>query len=123
MPRNYSLLGPTGSLTNNIYANSKQIIPVIGMGATELMHTDRHAFTIVEVISPKEIVVQRDNAIRTDNNGMSDSQGYRYEPNPEGEKITVTLRKNGRWVTKGGGLWNGTSWAIDRRDEHYDYSF
>jgi hypothetical protein len=119
-----SLLGPTGSLTNNIFANARQNVPpAVGMGATELCYTDRHAYTIVEVVSPKEIVVQQDTAIRTDKNGMSESQDYRFEANPNAKRVTVTLRKNGRWVVKGESAKNGTCYAVGGRSEYHDYSF
>jgi len=128
MPRNHSLLGPTGSLTNNIAANSRQKTPEVGMGATQLMYTDRHAGTIVELIKNNQgevsgFIWQQDNTRRTDDNGLSESQSYEYTPNLKSPKITVTLRKNGRWVVKGEDLWSGTSFLIGHRDEYYDYSF
>ena len=118
-----NLTKPTNSLVNNIYANSRYPKPEVGMGATELLWTDRHACTITSIINDKTIEVQRDKAIRTDSNGMSESQEYRYEPNPDAKKTIVTLRKNGRWVKKGDKMHNGTSFAIGARNEHYDYSF
>jgi hypothetical protein len=117
------LLGPTHSLVNNIYAHSRQPKPEVGMGATELLYTDRHACTIVEVVNDKTIVVQADNSRRTDSNGMSECQSYEYSPNPNAPKVTVTLRKNGRWVRKGEGMKNGTTFAVGGRDEYHDYSF
>lgn len=93
--------------------------PTVGMGATMLMHSDRHAYTIVEVVSDKEVVVQQDNAVRTDKNGLSESQTYEYSPNPQGEKHTVTLRKHGGWVTKKG----HQRWHIGERREYRDPSF
>lgn len=118
-----NLARPTNSLVNNIMAHSKQTIPSVGMGCTQLCWSDRHAFTIVEIISPKEIKVQADTAVRVDKNGMSESQDYRFEPNPNGRTEIVTLRKNGRWVTQGSAMNNGTSWFIGDREEYYDYSF
>ncbi len=117
------LTKPTGSMVNNIYANSYYRKPEVGMGATELMWTDRHACTIIRVINDKTIEVQHDRAIRTDANGMSDAQTYRYEPNLNAEKTIVTLRRNGRWVKKGDKMHNGTSFAIGTRNEYHDYSF
>ena len=122
MPRNNSLLGPTGSLTNNIYANSKQPAPEIGMGATQLLYSDRHAFSVIKIVSPKKIVVQRDKVTRTDSNGMSESQDYNFEPNTEGMTATLTLRKNGRWVVEGEDLWSGSSFSIGNRSEYYDFT-
>lgn len=116
-----------GNLTNRVMEGSKQPVPEVGMGATECMWSDRHAYTIIAVYGKGDkvttITVQRDKAVRTDKNGMSDSQSYTYTPDPDGETKTVTLRKNGKWITKGEPLKNGTGWLIGHRDEHYDYSF
>lgn len=103
--------------------NRNQPVPEVGIGATECCWSDRHAFTIVAVISDKEIIVQRDKAIRVDNNGESSDQDYKYEPDTEGQKIVVTRRKNGRWVTQKELTKNGTKWRLGERDEYYDYSF
>ena len=112
----------TGSLTNLLMSRSRQSNPEVGMGATEIMWTDRRAYTIVEVRNPKTIVVQEDNAKRTDNNGMSESQRYEFTPNLEGEKIVVTLRKNGKWIRRGESQ-NGRSFVVGYRTAYHDYSF
>lgn len=101
-----------------------QPIPEVGMGCTEIMFSDRHAYTILEVAeNGRTIVVQQDIATRTDKRGCSDWQDYDYKPDPKGDIKIVTLRKNGRWITKGEAMKNGTSWRIGERDEHYDFSF
>jgi hypothetical protein len=112
-----------GSLINNLYSSSKQPLPQVGMGATELMFTDRNAYTIIEIINDKTIIVQRDDVKRVDKNGMSDSQEYVYISNPDNAVYEVTLRKNGKWITKGQNAKHGTSWLIGHRMEYYDYSF
>ena len=111
-----------GNLLNGIMSNGQNLVPEVGMGATHLMWSDRQAYTIIEVKSPTRLVVQRDTATRTDNNGMSDSQGYEYTPNPDGVIRTITLRKNGRWYQVGDTI-KGTPFAIGYRKEYYDYSF
>jgi hypothetical protein len=76
-----------GSLQNLMAARSaaaQTVTPEVGMGATEIMYSDRHAFTVVEVLGPKRIVVQRDRATRTDGLGMSDAQSYNFEADPNG---------------------------------------
>ena len=91
----------TGSFYNNLYSNSKQIKPEVGMGATELMWTDRNAYTIIQVLNDKTIVVQRDDVKRIGPKLMSDSQEYSYTPNTNNNTYVVTLRNNGKWVTRG----------------------
>jgi hypothetical protein len=104
-----------GSLVNQLSGDAA-VTPEVGMGATELGWTDRHAYTIVKVISPITIEVQRDTATRVDKNGMSECQKYEFTPNPIGK--VVRLRK-----TKKGWCYKGQRFAIGYRDEYYDYSF
>lgn len=112
----------TGSLVNSIYEGVKPVKPEIGMGATFVMWSDRHAYTIVGVSpSGKTIKLQRDNAIRTDKNGMGDAQEYRYEPDTKAYIETATLRKDGKYRMSG--YTTGGTVLINVRDEYYDYSF
>ncbi len=113
----------TGSLVNHLMDRTIPATPEIGMGVTQLGWSDRHAFTVIDILSPKEIVVQRDHAKRVDKNGMSDSQTWEYERNPEGCIYHLTLRKNGNWVQKGSRRKNSDGWAIGRREEFFDFSF
>ena len=95
-----------GSIINRLQ-ESANMFPIdfkvtVGFGGTEYMWTDRHAYSVCSV-DPNwqnknfEIIgVQRDNAERTDNNGMSDCQSYEYTPNPDGKKITLK-GKNGNY--------------------------
>ena len=77
--------------------------PVVGDGVTIHGWSDRTPGTIIQVsASGHRIVVQEDNAIRLDNNGMSESQEYRYERDPNGPIHIVTRRKNGSYRVAGG---------------------
>ena len=110
-----------GSLVNQLCSEvSGGPVPTIGMGATLISWSDRSAYTIVSVTpSGKTFVMQRDEATRTDKNGMSDSQSYTYTPNPKAFLEKVSLRKDGRWKLAG----SNQSVLIDCRREYYDYSF
>ena len=101
----------TNSLTNYMLSGTKgQPEPKVGMGATLLSWTDRYPATIVEVLDGgKMIGVQEDEAIRTDSNGMSESQQYKFYPCPEqtvqyfkkdkkGAYREVRKNENGRYV-------------------------
>jgi len=104
-----------GSLMNQLMGPG--VKPEVGMGATELCYTDRHAFTIIAVsASGKTITVQRDNATRADSHGMSDCQSYTYSADPNGAIYELRL-------TKKGYAHKGTPFTIGCRREHYDYSF
>lgn len=96
------------------------ITPEIGMGVTECMHIDRHANTINKISgSGKTIWIQRDKAIRTDNNKKSTIQEYRYESDNNGTIQKCTLRKDGSYRTLGE---HGSIIILGQRDEYFDYS-
>lgn len=101
--------------------NEKQIVPEIGMGATIVMWSDRHAGTIVKITeSLKTIWIQKDKATRIDDNGASDNQAYSYGKDIEGIVLKATLRKNGTYKTIGE---SGNQIALDSRSEFFDYAF
>jgi hypothetical protein len=107
--------------------------PEVGMGAT-FLGRDRSAGTIVSVTHRNgkafEIAVRPDKAVRTDSNGMSDSQNYSFEPgDPDWMAIPARKNKRGQWqkgmVNPSTKRWNfgyGTI-AVGFRDAFYDYSF
>lgn len=108
-----------GSLTNRLMENVKPPVPEVGMGATIVMYSDRHAATVVEVVGPKKIIVQEDTSTRTDKNGMSENQDYNYSPNPAAPRRTFTLRKDGRWHESKA----GTIIRLGERDSYHDFGF
>jgi len=106
----------------NQNSNASNSIPEIGMGATIQHYSDRSACTIIHVSpSKKTIILQRDNATRIDNNGMSESQEYVYSRNHDGERYQATLRKDGRYRLSGAKT--GETVYLNIRDEYYDFSF
>lgn len=122
-----------GSLTNFIVGTAEtheNIVPTVGMGCTEVHWSDRHAYTIVEVdLAKKKFWMTRDDAKRTDKNGMSDSQHYEYTPDPNGHRVEVKYhktRKSKHNPNPFGGHWKSDSGYVvwlNARDEYYDYSF
>jgi hypothetical protein len=123
----------TGSVTNHLYSRAVigQPVPTVGMGATILGWTDRHAGTIVEVIKGgKYIAVTRDRAKRIDKNGMSEMQEYAYTSDPDGAKHWFKQEKDGRWSSVTQNSETGRfkkdqseGLRIGVRDSYYDYSF
>jgi len=89
----------------------------VGDGATRIMYSDRQAYTVIEICTPRKIVVQRDTAVRLDTNGMSDQQDYRFESDPQGSKVVLRLCQSG-WQARG-----GEPWGVGYRKEYHDYSF
>ena len=114
----------TGSLMNHVMSSAQAPDPQVGMGATVLCWTDRHAGTIIEVTA-NAFVVRRDKAIRTDPHGMSDSQDYRYEADPNGSlymfKRVARGKAKGAWRERG--MKDGNGVLIGHRDAYHDYSF
>ncbi len=97
---------------------------LIGMGATVHGYSDSHPYTVFAVgKGGKSISVRPDKAIRTDSNGMSDSQSYSYEVQPEAALRVYTLRKNGSWIKQGEPAKGGERIAIGYRHKYHDYSF
>ena len=124
----------TGSLINNIMSRAVigEPTPEIGMGATMLSWTDRNPATIVSVFTKGKtlyIGVKEDDAVRTDNNGFSESQTYDFSFNPQGGMIYYRKNAKGTWegcyinqetgrFVKGHG-----SITIGQRSKYWDPSF
>lgn len=106
----------TGSLMNHVYASAVSPAPEVGMGATILYWTDRRAATIVRV-TPTQVHVQEDRAIRADDNGMSDAQAYRYEQQLDAPVKVFRRNKRGQYKN------SGCSLLIGVRRAYHDYSF
>lgn len=69
----------TGSLMNYLMSRNKTF-PEVGKGATMLSWTDRTAYEVIEVSKDyKRVIIQQYQPERIDNNGMSESQEYKYE--------------------------------------------
>lgn len=124
MALNYKAGRDTGSVVNWMMGTSRPKTPVVGMGATKLCWTDRHACTITYVSkNAKRINVREDKAIRTDNNGMSENQQYRYEPDPQATEIEYSLRRDGTFVRVGQPMRGGERLLVGVRDTYHDFSF
>jgi len=115
----------TGSFVNLIMSGNKNSeLPKVGDGATILHWTDRTAGTVISV-SEKAIEVQEDKDVRTDKNGMSDSQEYEYSPNSQGcrwiFKRVARGKYKGFWRVNGRS--DGEGVRFGERDKYYDFSF
>lgn len=98
--------------------------PKVGDGATICFFSDCRAATVIKVSpSGKTVWVQKDNYFRTDSNGMSEDQEYRFERDPEGAIYEFTLRANGRFIQRHHTMRSGTALAVGYRYCYYDFSF
>lgn len=77
----------------------KRLMPEIGMGATEILWSDRRAKTIVEVVNPNKVRVMENKTECLDWYGNS----YKILDELESGfgQGTFTRRKSGRWVEEG----------------------
>jgi len=117
----------TGSFFNHLMANSMSV-PEVGKGATILHWSDRSAYFVNFVSADgKRVILERAKAVRTDENGMSDSQQYKYERD-ESAQIVLIVFRHGKWREVSTG-WDGkTNYNPVRiffgtMQEYYDYSF
>ena len=110
-------------------SNAETMQPEMGMGATLVMWTDRHPYTIVGLEhfktgsragEVKALFATRDKATRTDDHGMSDAQSYTYETDPDAPRERFVLCKDGWFRQNDAG---GTRLAIGHRRKYHDYSF
>lgn len=118
----------TNSVNNWMMSGSKgQPTPEVGMGITLLHWTDRSAGTITRVelfkSGPRTGQVRafwfkEDKAIRIDNNKMSESQEYRFEPQPDARERQARQKKNGAWCEV-----RSSQIALGHRSAYHDYSF
>lgn len=116
-----------GSVINRIMESAVSPEPAEGMGATECRWSDRVAYTIQAVQTfktgakkgqVKEFLMTRDVAVRTDSNGMSESQTYEHTTDDTAEPVRVVRTSRGTWKTEG-----GSAVAVGHRSTYHDYSF
>ena len=97
----------TNCLVNHLYSRMTKgaPTPVVGMGATILGWTDRHAATITSVNELKskkwmyEIEVQRDSKKVISGSIHDGSADFFYTPNIEGSKDIYRMDRNtGKWI-------------------------
>lgn len=108
----------TASMTNYLLSGIVgEPVPEVGMGCTILRWTDREAATIIKV-TPTQVHVQEDKAVRVDTNGMSELQEYTYTPDTTAPVQVFRKTKRG-WCAAGG----GNALHIGDRRKYHDYSF
>ena len=110
-----------------------------GMGATMYCGSDRYAMVVVDVVSPKHIkvahVTDEDVHSFLSDGGidvMPENILEKYKSLKDWEpacgqtyyvKLPYTLRKNGRWMPKGKGMWETCSIHIGKADSYTDPDF
>jgi hypothetical protein len=108
----------------------------VGMGATFQGYTDAWPGTVIEVSADgKRIVVQVDKCTElpwkkefypggfVGHTANQRDQKWNIEVDPSGEKVTVSLRKNGEWIVSGASSRSARPVLIGARYKFYDFNF
>lgn len=125
----------TGSVINHLQARATigQPLPVIGLGATLLLWTDRRACTItnVQLVRGRTIItVQQDWSSVVSGSAHDGSADYAFAPSPKGSEYHFRCEADGRWqsvvISRETGRWGKAGergLRIGERDEYRDPSF
>lgn len=108
-----------GSVQNRILEHIATDKVVVGMGATEILWSDRHAFEIVAVKDERHCTARR---MKCTIIGDWYSQDYKIESDEDGYTVELFKTKEGRWVERHGRAY-GNRFAIGWADEYIDPSF
>lgn len=77
-----------GSVINRVMEQSKTPEIVVGMGATECLWTDRHAYEVIAVQDEKHITVRRLNTNLKPGTTWLE-QEYEYSSNPDNAEVFI----------------------------------
>jgi len=114
----------TGSVINMVLGQTKSLKPVVGMGVTEILWSDREPYEVIAVKDDRHITIRKYDYIRTDDNGMSECQEYNYISNPDGKIKHLFLTKKGVWRERIGKRELGTTrFLVGKAERYYDFSF
>lgn len=107
-------------MTNTDETSEPITVPTVDMPCTVCWLTDRKAATVIAV-SPTgiKVTVREDKSTRTDKNGMSDSQTYSYERDPDGVVHVFHRQGNGTYRSAN----QGKRLALGVRRTYHDYGF
>lgn len=108
-----------GSLTNRIMESGRQPQPEVGMGVTECLWSDTHAYFICDVKDDRHITVQRAKVKCID----YFAGDWEVEPDPNGMKINLFKSKKGWRERIGTRELGSTKFALGFAREYEDPCF
>ena len=111
-----------GNVINRVMEQSKTPEIVVGMGATECLWSDRHAYEVIAVQDEKHITVRRLNANLKPGTIWLD-QEYEYSSNPDNPPVRLYKTHKGWRERFGRNSLGDNIFVIGRADEYYDPSF
>lgn len=132
-----------GSIQNRMMERLPKVKPEVGMGVTECLWSDRHAWEVIKIINEKRILIRR-MGYKCKDYYAGD---YEVFPNPDG-KTAILVWRYGRWrellwkdvyktdkngepirplevigQVPGRKLGRGADWHVGHADEYEDPSF
>lgn len=95
------------------------VTPSVGMGVTEVMWSDRHAWEVIEVKDARHITIRRMKATLV---GHWLDQNYNLESDPNGRKADLFFTAKGEWRERIGRAYGG-KFSVGLAREYRDPSF
>ena len=96
----------------------EEVIPVVGMGVTSIVGSDRYPYTIIQIKSKTRILVQRDDYKAKEGSDYYGTQIYDYTENKEGAIVELVKCKHG-WKRLKGIIY----FSLGNRRAYFDPSF
>ena len=119
--KEWKTIAERDAMEKQLHELYKRLMPEVGMGATEILWSDRRAKTIVNVLTPNKIVV-RENEVVCKDYYAGDYEVLDNLSNMPEE--VFTRRKSGRWVEMGQPDKYGSVFLVLGHRTHYiDPSF
>ena len=121
-----------GNIDNRIEENRQYVKEIkVGDGVTEYLWSDRHPYEVSKVINQKHIFIREMDWERTDSNGMSECQEYRYISNPKNNEYELRFKYNHwykitHWTDREGKTHRKSikiNISIGVMERYYDFSF
>ena len=98
------------------------LMPVVGMGATELYEADRLPYEIVSVVDDRCVFVREMDARRVDKRGACTEQEWSLKSRSTGATRKVVKTAAGEWREETNGIL-GNQFLIGRAEKYFDYGY
>ena len=110
-----------GSVQNRLMEGmSGQPDPVVGMGCTEVLWSDRHPYEVIEVKDARHCKAR---AMGCKCVGGAYSNEWELFSDENGHVINLFRKKNGQWVERYPDRSYGNRFVMGFAEKYYDYEF
>lgn len=111
-----------GSLQNRLSEHMIPPEPEVGMGCTELLYSDRHAYEIIEVKDARHCKARALDCKMKPGTDWLD-QDYEYSSNPKNPVVNLFKTCRGYWVERYSNGSYGSRFRLGVAEEYRDPSF